>query len=278
MVFGAFRNGFKSGGFNTSGNTATLTADPSYKPEDAQGFEAGLKFQSRNVRLAATAYTYEYKNMQVSTFDPIRVAQLVTNAASARIKGIELEIDWRTPVDGLRVHAAGNYNHGRYNDFLVGCYTGQTIAAGCNVNPGSNGVFRQQDFAGKQLYLSPDWTGSAGFNYTTPVSDAMKLGFSGDAVYKSSYFADLEQAPLGKQKRSWMLSAAVRLADQDDRWEFAVIGDNLTEVYRSSLTAQVSLTGRSAFTGTNSEGGLADLNGQINRGRQVRAQFTYRFR
>lgn len=146
------------------------------------------------------------------------------------------------------------------------------------MNPGSNGAFRQQNFAGKQLYLSPDWTGSAGFNYTTPVSDGMKVGFSGDAVYKSSYFADLEQAPLGKQKRSWMLSAAVRLAEQDDRWEFAVIGDNLTDVYRSSLTAQVSLTGRSAFTGTNSEGGLADLNGQINRGRQVRAQFTYRFR
>lgn len=278
MVFGAFRNGFKSGGFNTSGNTATLTADPSYKPEDAQGFEAGLKFQSNDVRFAATTYTYEYKNMQVSTFDPIRVAQLVTNAASARIKGIELEIDWKTPLEGLRVHAAGNYNHGRYSEFLVGCYTGQTIAAGCNTNPSTTGVFRQQDFKGRQLYLSPDWTGSAGFNYTTPINSRMKVGFSGDAVYKSAYFADLEQAPLGRQQSSWMLDASVRVADQDDRWEFAVIGNNLTKVYRSSLTAQVSLTGRSAFTGTNNVGGLADLNGQINRGRQVRAQFTYRFR
>lgn len=279
MVFGAFRNGFKSGGFNTSGNTATLTPDPSYKPEDAQGFEAGVKFQSRTVRFAATAYTYEYSNMQVSTYDPIRVTQLVTNAASARIKGIEVEIDWRTPVEGLRVHAAGNYNHGRYNEFLVGCYTGQTIAAGCNLNPDPvSGAFRQQDFAGNQLYLSPDWTGSAGFNHTAPISDTMKIGISGDAVYKSSYFADLEQAPLGKQKRSWMFNASVRVADQDDRWEFAMIGENLTEVYRSSLTAQVSLTGRGAFTGTSNTGGLADLNGQINRGRQVRAQFTYRFR
>ena len=280
MVFGAFRNGFKSGGFNTSGNTATLTADPSYQPEDARGFELGVKVQTGALRFSTIAYTYKYKNMQVSTFDPVRVIQLVTNAASSTIKGIEAEVNWAPPqFEGLNLHGNINYNHARYDDFLVGCYTGQTVAEGCNVNLNSaTGRYQQQDFAGRQLYLAPDWTGSVGFTYSQPISNSLKMSMSGDAIYKGRYYADLEQVPHGRQDESWMFNASVRVADIADRWEFAVMGENLTEVYRSSLTSQISLTGISSRTGTNTPGGLADLNGQINRGRQVRAQFTYRFR
>ena len=47
MAFAAYKQGFISGGFNTSvaGNAtqATTPSDQTYRPETVEGFEAGIK-------------------------------------------------------------------------------------------------------------------------------------------------------------------------------------------------------------------------------------------
>ncbi len=276
-VFGGWRNGFKSGGFNTGGTFAASGRRIDYRPEDIAGFEGGVKARLASVRLGLTAYTYRYKDLQVSTFDPIQLVQTVLNAASARIKGIEAEADWSSPVDGLSLRGSLNYNHARYTDFLSGCYTGQTIAEGCSVNPAANGAFRQQDLSGRPLTLAPDWAGSAGITYETPLSDNIAISLTGDAQYSSSFWAQLEEAPLGKQSSYWMFNASARLLVDDDRYELALIGRNLSNVYRSRFVSQVPLTGVAARTGTSTTGGLSDISGLVNRGREVRLQLTARF-
>jgi len=149
-LFAAWRNGFKSGGFNQSGASTGASVDRiDYQPEEAEGYEIGAKFGGSNLTASVTAYTYKYKNLQVSTFDPGSLSLVVSNAASARIKGIEADVNWRTPLDGLDLRASANYNKARYIEHIGGCYTGQTIDAGCNlvVNP-SNNRFMSQDLAG----------------------------------------------------------------------------------------------------------------------------------
>lgn len=275
-IFGAFRNGFKSGGFNTGGGP-TANQDLSYRPEGVQGGEVGIKFSERGLRFNATAYRYSYKGLQVSTFDPVRVVQTLVNAASARVQGIEADISWTPPqIDGLNLHAALNYNHARYTKFFVGCYTGQTIAEGCNFNPNpATGNFRQQDFRGRKLTLAPDWSGNIGFSHETPISSGLILGWTGDANYTSGYWAQLEEAPAGYQKSYWTIAASVKVSDQDKRWQLALIGQNLTNVRRSRFVSQVPLTGISSRTGTNLEGGRSDLSAQIIRGQEVRLQLTF---
>lgn len=276
-VFGGWRNGFKSGGFNTGGSFAASGRRIDYRPEDIKGFEGGIKGNLGSVRFGLTAYTYRYKDLQVSTFDPVQLVQTVVNAASARIKGVEADANWATPVNGLSLRGSLNYNHARYTQFLSGCYTGQTIAEGCSLNPSGTGVFRQQNLSGRPLTLAPDWSGSAGFSYETPLSEGLKLSITGDTQYSSGFWAQLEEAPLGKQSSYWMFNASARLLVDDDRYEVALIGRNLSDVYRSRFVSQVPLTGISARTGTATAGGLSDISGLVNRGRELRLQLTARF-
>ncbi|MEN9932413.1 MAG: hypothetical protein RIS17_986, partial [Pseudomonadota bacterium] len=264
-VFGAYRVGYKSGGYNSGGGSYTDGIKNDYAPEKVRGFEAGVKTVQGPVRFNLTAYSYKYQDMQVSTFDPATITQTVVNAASARIKGVEADIQWRTPVEGLSLRSTLNYNKARYSEFFVGCYTGQTIAQGCNLNL-VNGQYRQQDFKGRQLMLAPDWTGNTGFTFETPVGGSLKLTLTGDMNYSSSFFGQLEEAPLAKQKNFTMFDASLRVGDADDRWEVALMGRNLSDVYRSRFVSQTSFTGRSAYTGTNTTGGLADYSGIVNRG------------
>lgn len=275
-IFGAFRNGFKSGGFSTGGSFFPVGVPLDYRPEDAQGFEAGIKARTGGLRFNITAYTYRYKDMQLSTFDPVRLFQSVVNAASARVKGIEADFNWNTPVQGLDLHGSVNYNHARYSEFLVGCYTGQTVAEGCDQNPSAAGVFRNQDFAGHQLVLAPDWTGNAGASYTGEIGGDLKLGLTGDASFSDNFFGQLESAPFARQKGFAMFDASVRLGASDDRWQVALIGRNLSNVYRARFVSQVPLTGISSRTGTTTTGGVSDYSGQINRGREIRLQLTFK--
>ena len=280
-MFGAFRNGFKSGGFQTGSGLVPVPGglDLTYRPENVRGGEVGVKARLGRVRLNLTGYRYNYDNLQESTLDPIRIQQRVINAASSLIQGIEFDGAYRAPIDGLELRGAVNYNHARYVTFLSGCYTGQTIAAGCDINPNPvTGAFRQQDMGGRQLLFAPDWSGKAGFTYARPVGVGRRLELTGDATFSSAYWAQLEEAPLGRQRAYCRFDASLRYGAESGAWDVALIGRNLSEVYRSNWVSQATLTGISARTGTNLAGGLTDITGVSNRGREIRLQLTTRFR
>lgn len=274
-IFAAFRNGFKSGGFNAAG----AGGDLSYKPEDIRGYEAGVKGQMADFRFNATAYTYKYTDAQVYTFNPTFNVQTVLNAASARIKGLEADVAW-TPrsFEGLELHGSVNYNHARYLQFLVGCFTGQTIAEGCSAGALTGGAFRQQSLSGHQLVLAPDWTGNVGFVLERPLgSGDLHFGVTGDLNFSSSYITILEEAPGGTQGSYTRLSASARIFNPDRGWELALIGDNLTNKRVMTYSGAVPFTGVAARTGTATPGGRPDLYSFVSRGRQIRLQATLKF-
>lgn len=276
-IFGAYRNGFKSGGFNTAGFVSG--ADLTYRPESASGFELGAKYSRHGLRFNVTGYSYLYKGLQVSGTEPATLISKIFNAGSARIRGVEADVSFEpAAVEGLTLRAAVNYNQARYKDFLVNCFTGQTIAEGCAFtrNP-STGAFFQQDMGGRPLSLAPDWTGNIGFDYETPVATSLKLGLSTDLNYSSAYSPILTQSPDAIQPKHAFVNAAVRIGDVDGRWKFALIGQNLTNVYRTKFGVESPFTGIGSRTGTTTTGGRADIVGFLNRGRQIRLQGTFSF-
>ncbi len=307
-IFGAWRNGFKSGGFNTgngSANRVNNNPDPlgprytdiSYKPEKIRGFEAGVKYSNGPFRANLTAYTYKYKNLQVATFDPISLSQRLINAAAAKIKGIEGDFTWRTPLDGFEIRGSFNYNKARYSNFLAGCYAGQLVSEGCNLTPNpalvsliaggfdpagsvaypAGAKYQNQNLTGRPLVLAPEWTTTIGFSYETGVGTDLKAGLSSDLLYSSSFFGQLEEAPQGKQKGYANLDATLFVGAEDGRWRLSLIGRNLTDVYRARFVSQTPLTGIASFAGTNNPGGLPDFSGNVNRGREVRVQGSFKF-
>ncbi|MFK4059519.1 MULTISPECIES: TonB-dependent receptor domain-containing protein [unclassified Brevundimonas] len=285
-LYGAYKEGFKSGGFAAATNTGPAFARPlnaMYLPESAQGFEGGVKalLFDGALRLNLAAYDYDYTNLQVNSLDNSSGVPVirVNNAGAATVKGLEADFTLRLPqVQGLTIRGAANYNDAKYTDFLATCYIGQTIADGCNLllNP-STGRYTGQQLAGERLVNAPEWTGSLGAAYSGPTAiDGVDWGMNIDTLYKSEYNPHPELHPGALQNDVAFLNAGVRVFSADRTWEVALIGRNLTEEFRVDVASNVPQTGLAARTGTALTGGLADLSGNVNRGREIMLQVTFR--
>jgi len=262
-LYGAYKTGYKAGGFSTQTvippGLATHPQDTVYGAESADGFEIGFKSRLADGRLSlnATAYRYNYNDLQVSAFDAPTVSFQIRNAASARIQGFEIESNFAA-TDALSLRAQAGYNHARYTDFPgAPCYGGQTAAQGC--------VGGVQDLTGKALTLAPAWSGSVGFSYDTPIANGLMAGLSGDVIYTDGYITQLGQNPVSYQKSTLRLNISARLYADDDRWEVAFVGRNLTN--------ERSISGSSDKPG----GGGLDVAGTAVRARQIGLQATFRY-
>ncbi|AEG49781.1 TonB-dependent receptor [Sphingobium chlorophenolicum L-1] len=268
-IFASYKEGFLSGGFNTS--NAPAVTDLRYRPQTIRGFEGGVKaaLLDRTLLVNISAYDYRLTDLQVAGY--IGIIATLNNAGRARTTGIEGEINYTTPLPGLRLNGALSYNNGRYTSFPgAACYAGQTPALGCTISGGA----ATQDLSGTQLPRAPKWAAATGFAYETPVGRDLALGFDGDLSYSSSYLSDPTSAPRGRQAAYTLLGGSVRLGAEDKRWQVALIGRNLTNRHVFQFTNEVPFTG--GGTGTPA-GTLSDRYGAVGRGRQLMLQFSAKF-
>jgi outer membrane receptor protein involved in Fe transport len=278
MIYGAYKTAYKSGGFSNGGINSKFSADPTadltFDPETAEGFEIGLKstLLDRQLRLNLTLYDYDYDNLQVDFFNsPIFAYQTLT--ADANTKGVELEFQFAPhAVPGLDLHGSVNYNKAKYTSFDAGpCYAGQTPAEGCVF---INAIAARQDLTGTQLSVAPKWTGNLGVGYEMGVGSGMKLGMNVDARYSGSYLASGFGNPLSRQDKYVTLDAGLRFGAEDDSWTLAVIGKNLTNKFY--VTGVVDGPSTGAGTGTPA-GVKADQLGFGSVPRTVMVELTKRF-
>jgi outer membrane receptor protein involved in Fe transport len=233
LVYGAYKTAYKSGGFSNGGINSKFSADPlsdlTFDPERARGFEGGIKttLADRQLRLNLGVYRYNYKDLQVDFFNsPIFAFQTLT--ADARTKGVELEFEFAPrAVEGLNIHGSINYNKASYTNFpQAPCYAGQSQAEGCNIVLPGGGV--RQNLNGKTLSVAPKWTGTLGASYDHAIGNGLMFGVNADVRYSSSYLASGFGNPDSRQSKYATLDAGIRVGAEDERWQVAVIGKNLT--------------------------------------------------
>lgn len=154
--------GFRGGGFQVRVPTA-----PNFQPETARDVEIGAKadFFDHRLRANIAAYRTKYKNKQESQIVSVPIvgnATIITNAASATIKGVEAELFAR-PIAYLGLRGTVSYLHGRYDSFLGALsYTGAPWG----------------DASGERFAM-PDWQYSLQARLDLPVADSM-LGVQAD--------------------------------------------------------------------------------------------------
>jgi iron complex outermembrane receptor protein len=97
-LYGAFKTGYKSGGYSTPGDLAvppTVTdANFAFQPEKSSGGEVGFKglLLERTIQVTSAIYYYKFKDLQESEFDAATLSFSTQNAAAATTKGIESDI------------------------------------------------------------------------------------------------------------------------------------------------------------------------------------------
>src|SRR5260370_278972 len=178
-VYGAYKTGFLSGGISNPGNLAgsATSVNTQFQPVKAKGGEIGAKGSLLEGRLSidATAYLYDYKDLQLTSFDATTFAYLTKNAGSARVKGVEMQVRNSVRHD-LSLRGFLAYNHGRFTDFAnAQCYAGQTAAQGC-----IGGV---QNLTGADLGTSPAISANLGTSYDLPITATWTSSVTLDGYY-----------------------------------------------------------------------------------------------
>ena len=241
-LYAAYKTGYKSGGIALP--TVVTAADTAegvvFRPEKAKGGEIGYKanLMGRRLRVGLTAYYYKFSGLQLTSYDPVTSAYKIQNAADAKQKGIEGEVEFSVTPE-LTLRAAASYNSVKYGKFLdSSCYANQTAAEGCydanllvdgaDADADPTNDLDVQDLSGRRLHRAPKFSASAGFSYDTLVGTGFMIGLNGDIRYTSSAYALETQSPISKQKSYALVNAGVRVYAEDKTWELAVIGRNLT--------------------------------------------------
>jgi outer membrane receptor protein involved in Fe transport len=122
LIYGLVTEGYRPGGFNSSGFFAIKDARTTFTSDRLRNYEIGVKLRRFDGRLAvrAAAYYDDWRNIQTDQYRPSGLAY-TANVGDARILGLETEVDARLPY-GLSVQANGLISDSRIRnanpDFL----------------------------------------------------------------------------------------------------------------------------------------------------------------
>ncbi len=217
----SYSEGYKSGGYEQRLAPGASSA-PSFDPESAEVYEAGLKsvIADGQLRINTAIFHTDYEDMQISVVDGL--APTLTNAGDATIDGAELEISW-SPLAALEA----SFNLG----WLDASYDRLTDRAQFS------GVTLDND-----LPNTSEWQSGASLAWSFFLSGGSTLTPRVDWSWRSSYFIDSANTPLLEQGDLHLLNASLTFAAPDDRWALVLSGRNLTdEDYLVSGMAQYSV-------------------------------------
>lgn len=211
------------------------------EPENITAYEAGAKFADGRLTAEFAGFLYDYKNLQNGYY--ITGETILSNAASARIKGLEgsLRYDFG---NGFEISASGTYLDAKYRDYpTAGLFTPVFV-------PDTDGDGRP-DFSGfanstaqargNQMQRAPEFSGTFAARYSTELAGG-ELVTSANLYHTSKFYFDAAN-DFG-QGGYTILSARVQWTDPSQRYTVAVFGDNLTdETYLTQLSIGNSAVG-----------------------------------
>jgi iron complex outermembrane receptor protein len=225
----SFSQGFRNGGFPTRvpGN---LTFLPSYGPEKAKAYEAGLKTQFFDSHLRANfaVFRTDYADIQTSgtsfIFNPPQPT--VINAGKARIQGFEGEL-------------TGVLNEYFQFDSSISYLDAKFTKVDPTANDGGFPITTNTKFA-----YTPKWKLHGGATLTVPIAGG-KLLLRGDADYSGRVWFNLantlSQAPVT------LINASASYKFKDGHSEVTVGAKNLTNKVYYTFGLEDRLTGGTAY-------------------------------
>ena len=189
LIYGKVSTGFKGGGFDQVGT---------FKPESNTAYEVGLKKNfgagGRNY-FNASAFSYQYKDLQVSALLNPAVGGQTFNAGKASIYGLEFEGGYR-PTENDALTATVNYLHAKFDQFLgiydifcVPAATCSSVSTVTDLDPNTAGV-QQPDLKGNTPANSPKVVATLAYDHTFHFGNGSSLKASLFERYKSSAYTD----------------------------------------------------------------------------------------
>ncbi len=213
QVFATWGLGFKSGGVNA---ISFKGVDLEFEPERAQTLELGIKSEwfDRSLGVNATVYEMQIDKLQVLAFNSVLFD--VTNAGAARSRGLELDLQWLTPLPVLSLNASLGLLDARYR-----AYPNAPAPVG-------QGMGARQDLSGRRMAFAPPVSATL-----TPTLDIPWGNWTLNAYvsirHQGGQYSDTDLDPATYEPAHAIWSAQLRLARADEAVALALGGKNLSD-------------------------------------------------
>jgi iron complex outermembrane receptor protein len=232
----SYARGYKAGGFNldriaaptqtVAGVAGAPVLNTSFKPEFVDSYEIGLKntLFDRTLLLNATVFFQDFQDFQLNSFDGLVFN--VTSVPKVVSKGLDADVVWFTPVDGLNLSGGLTYAETYYpksDSSVLGTTT-----------PGVTPVGNQR-LPGSRLSLAPLYSASAAVSYEHEVAQNLVGRFSINAKYQSSYNTGSNLDPVKDQKGFTLVNARIGIGPHDKKWQAELWGQNIFDQYYTQV-------------------------------------------
>ncbi len=239
LAYATASTGFKSGGYN--GRAGSVAQFTTLKPETVKAYEVGLKttLAGGKVRFNVNYFRNDYKDLQLTAFDANGVSNL-TNAASAKITGVELETVAQITADWQISGHLGTLDS-KYQDFSAANAT---------------------TFSGKALKQAPKQQYGLGTNYRIKL-DSGSVNMNASMKHVGDHFQNLANSEIIKTSAYTLVDARVAYDAKGGKWSVGLWGKNLNN--------------KLYYTGGFDIAGLGIADAYINVPRTYGIDFKYRF-
>lgn len=272
MLYATLSQGSKSGGYDARANAGSgisyviptipvNTGTFEFEDEQATSFELGAKMALLDgaAELNVAGFYTDYSDLQVSIFDGT-LGFNVGNAGEAETIGLELDGRWRA-TENLTLIGSLALLDFEFTDFDNGqCNFGETPTSkdGRNCN-----------YDGRTNQYVADFSGTLTADYQRLVGSTMEVRATVDLVFTDDYNPTQTLDPTMDQDGYTKLNARVALSGNNNRWEVALVGKNLTDEEIITYANATPLAGTSF--------GVSSHYAFFERGQTVAVQGTYRF-
>ena len=219
--FIGYGKGFRAGGYNP------FAVQIPYAPETNKSWEVGAKGDLLNggLTFSLAAYRNDYANLQLRAGVPTGGA-IITNAAEALIKGVELEMTAK-PTPGTRLTGNLAYTDARFTSFPTA----------------RNTLDQPVDATGNVLPRTPKWQFFVSAEQDIAIGSSLKLTAEANYRWRDTiyfFFTDQNVQPW-QDGPGGELGARLSLRPTSNRWTLSVFGTNLTNA-RIINTAAVTFS------------------------------------
>ncbi|BCW90917.1 Vitamin B12 transporter BtuB [Alphaproteobacteria bacterium SO-S41] len=222
MLYGSYRQGYKSGGFQSLPGSLALALNV-YAPEEVKSYEVGAKTQFFDNRLRVNVALFDTRidNQQILRI-PTAGTSIIDNAGKTRTQGVDVSIS-AVLSDYFRIDWSSTFQHARFEEYLSNC-AGTPPVCGAN-------------FAGNRQLRSPDFQTSVTAEANIPLGGSGELTLRGEYAYQSQVFFDAANTttPGTFQPGYGIFNARITYTPPAGNWDVSVFGKNLSdeEYYRN---------------------------------------------
>ena len=236
MAYVSYARGYKSFGYNLDRVQTGITPVASllFPSEVVDSYEAGVKMTlvNRTLLLNATYFDQTFNDFQLNTF--LGTAFVVESIPELTSRGVDADMLWFTPIEGLSLSGGVTYTDTQYGNFTAADLTNPGNFPQLSLLPGSRASF------------APEWSLSGSVNYDRSIGNGNRIGFSLAAKYMSEFNTGSDLLPWKMQDAFTTVNGRISIGSEDERWTLDIWAQNLTDEEYLQVAYNAPLQG-SAF-------------------------------